>query len=272
MEEDTRQSAMLRQGSMALKVDPACQRPVAQHDTTGRSSSRKFSSSAGSRPSGSTPSCLDSPPKCRHCNGNHYSEKCFKKHGYPNWFADYKARMYSSKAACTMTQDEVYTPTPSANLCASDTMLGMDSNTWIIDTGASDHMTYDDNMFDELSHHPCDPYITSANGLPSPVTGEGTIRLTHSLPLFHALLVPNIRCNLLYVGRLLDTLNTFATFYSTHYFFQDLKTQETIRHGKRIGGCITYNYQLQQFVVVSLIKFIVAVPKTSNNFDCGIVA
>ncbi|CAL8994835.1 unnamed protein product [Prunus brigantina] len=236
MEEDTRQSAMLGGGSMALKVDPARQRSVVQHDAIGRPSSRKFSPSAGSRPAGSTPSSLDGPPKCRHCNGNHYSEKCFKEHGYPDWFADYKARMYGPKAACTMTQDETRPPAPSANLCASDTMPGMGSNTWIIDTGASDHMTYDNNMFDELSRNPRDPYITSANGLPSPVTGEGTIHLTHSLPLSHALLVPNIRCNLLSVGRLLDTLNASATFYSTHCFFQDLKTHATIGHGKRMGG------------------------------------
>ncbi|CAL9025054.1 unnamed protein product [Prunus brigantina] len=214
MEEDTRQSAMLGGGSMALK----------------------FSPSAGSRPAGSTPTSLDGPPKCRHCNGNHCSEKCFKEHGYPDWFADYKARMYGPKAVCTMTQDETRPPAPSANLCASDTMPGMGSNTWIIDTGASDHMTYDTNMFDELSRNPRDPYITSANGLPSPVTGEGTIHLTPSLPLSHALLVPNIRCNLLSVGRLLDTLNASATFYSTHCFFQDLKTHAKIGHGKRIGG------------------------------------
>ncbi|CAL9023669.1 unnamed protein product [Prunus brigantina] len=130
---------------------------------------------------------LDGPPKCRHCNGNHYSEKCFKEHGYPDWFADYKARMYGPKAACTMTQDETRPPAPSANLCASDTM-------------------------------------------------PGTIHLTPSLPLSHALLVPNIRCNLLSVGRLLDTLNASATFYSTHCFFQDLKTHVTIGHGKRMGG------------------------------------
>ncbi|KAI5312183.1 hypothetical protein L3X38_041356 [Prunus dulcis] len=127
--------------------------------------------------------------------------------------------MYGPKAACTMTQDEASPSALSANLCASDTMSGMGSNTWIIDTGASDYMTYDDNMFDELSHNPRDPYITSANGLPSPVTGEGTIHLTHSLPLSHALLVPNIHCNLLSVWRLLDTLKAFATFYSNHCFF-----------------------------------------------------
>ncbi|KAI5323105.1 hypothetical protein L3X38_032177 [Prunus dulcis] len=109
-------------------------------------------------------------------------------------------------------------------------MPGISSNTWIIDTGAFDHMTYDDNMFDELSRNPRDPYITSANGLHSPVIGEGTIHLTPSLSLSHALLVPNICCNLLSVGRLLDTLNASATFYSTHYFFQDLKTHEKIGH------------------------------------------
>ncbi|KAI5324157.1 hypothetical protein L3X38_033230 [Prunus dulcis] len=111
------------------------------------------------------------PPMCHHCNGNHYSKKCFKEHGYPDWFVDYKARMYSSKDACTMTQDEACPPAPSANLWFFYTMPGMGSNTWIIDTGASDHMTYDNNMFNELSRNPRDPYITSANGLPSPVTG-----------------------------------------------------------------------------------------------------
>ncbi|KAI5338359.1 hypothetical protein L3X38_017630 [Prunus dulcis] len=89
--------------------------------------------------------------------------------------------MYGPKAACTMTQDETCYPAPSANLCASDTMPGMGSNTWIIDTSASDHMTYDDNMFDKLSRNPRDPYITSANGLPSPVTGEGIIHQTTTL-------------------------------------------------------------------------------------------
>ncbi|CAL9012439.1 unnamed protein product [Prunus brigantina] len=126
--------------------------------------------------------------------------------------------------------------TASTNLCVSDSIPGTGSNTWIIDTGASDHMTYDAKFFDELSSNTRDPYITSANGLPSPITGEGTISLTPTLSLSRALLVPNIHCNLLSVGRLLDTLNASATFYPTHCSFQDLKTHETIGHGKRIGG------------------------------------
>ncbi|CAL9005654.1 unnamed protein product [Prunus brigantina] len=124
----------------------------------------------------------------------------------------------------------------STNLCVSDSIPGTGSNTWIIDTGASDHMTYDAKFFDELSSNTRDPYITSANGLPSPITGEGTISLTPTMSLSRALLVPNIHCNLLSVGRLLDTLNASATFYPTHCSFQDLKTHEMIGHGKRIGG------------------------------------
>ncbi|XP_021807615.1 uncharacterized protein LOC110751450 [Prunus avium] len=122
MEEDTRQSAMLGGGSLALKVDPARHRPVAPQVATGRPPQKKFGSSAGFCPSAS-PS-LEGPPKCRHCNGDHYSEKCFKEHGYPDWFADYKARMYGPKATYTVTPDEARPPTPSANLCASDTMPG----------------------------------------------------------------------------------------------------------------------------------------------------
>ncbi|BBG93107.1 hypothetical protein Prudu_001019 [Prunus dulcis] len=46
------------------------------------------------------------------------------------------------------------------------TLIGVGSNTWIIGTSASDHMTCDINLFDELSRTPRDSYITSANGLP----------------------------------------------------------------------------------------------------------
>ncbi|CAL9024535.1 unnamed protein product [Prunus brigantina] len=74
------------------------------------------------------------------------------------------------KATCTITQGKTDFPTPSAHLCDSDTLPGIRSNTWIINTSSSNHMTCDDKLFDESSSNPLDLYITNANGLPLLVT------------------------------------------------------------------------------------------------------
>lgn len=76
---------------------------------------------------------------------------------------------------------------------------------------------------------------TIANRIPSPVKVESTISLTPILLLIRVLLVPNLNCNLLSVGRLLDSLHCFAHFYSTYCFFQYLNTLEVIGCGKRVG-------------------------------------
>lgn len=122
------------------------------------------------------------------------------------------------KATCTITQGKTNFPIPSAHLCDSDTLPGIGSNTWIINTSSSDHMTCDDKLFDESSSNPLDLYITNVNGLPLLVTGEGTIHPTLSLSLSHALMVPNIHCNLLSIGCLLETFNLFVIFYSSLFF------------------------------------------------------
>ncbi|KAM1494901.1 hypothetical protein ACFXTO_029686 [Malus domestica] len=94
------------------------------------------------------------------------------------------------------------------------------TNKWIIDTGATDHVTSDPRVFDELCDYVRDPYITSANGALSPVKGECTISLTPTLSLVRALLVPDVKCNLLSVGKLLDTLYCSAHFYPTDSEFK----------------------------------------------------
>ena len=50
------------------------------------------------------------------------------------------------------------------------------------------------------------------------------------------MLFPDLKCNLLSVGKLLDTLYCSAHFYPTYCYFQDIQTQKIIGHGKRIGG------------------------------------
>ncbi|KAM1242349.1 hypothetical protein ACFX2G_034710 [Malus domestica] len=110
------------------------------------------------------------------------------------------------------------------------------TNKWIINTEANDHVTSDPRVFDELCDYVRDPYITSANGAHSLVKGEGIISLTPTLSLVRALLVPDVKYNLLSVGKLLDALYCFAYFYLTYCYFQDNQTQKLIDHGKRIMG------------------------------------
>ncbi|KAM1956361.1 hypothetical protein ACFX16_025788 [Malus domestica] len=110
------------------------------------------------------------------------------------------------------------------------------TNKWIIDTRATDHVTSDPKVFDELCDYVRDPYITSANEAFSPVKGECTISLTPTLSLVRALLVPDVKCNLLSVGKLLNIFYCSAHFYPTYCYFQDIQTQKIIGCGKRIRG------------------------------------
>ncbi|CAL2270581.1 unnamed protein product [Prunus armeniaca] len=126
MEEDTRQSAMLG-GVAALKVDSACSRSIAHHDSIGHLFTQSSNASSGSGSAGSAHakfSSLQRPRKCSHCGGDHCSEKCFKEHGYLDWFAYYQACIYGPKATCIITQGKTDFPTPSAHLCAFDTLPG----------------------------------------------------------------------------------------------------------------------------------------------------
>lgn len=86
----------------------------------------------------------------------------------------------------------------------------IETKKWIINTRATNHATSDRKMFDELSDYVRNLYITSGNWAQFPVKVEGTISYSKFII---ALLIPNIKCNLLLVGKLLDTLLCSAHFY-----------------------------------------------------------
>ena len=67
---------------------------------------------------------------------------------------------------------------------------------WIIDFGASDHMTNAHHLFSTYS--PCvgNLKVKIADGTLSPVAGKGSIRISESITLNPVLHVPNLSCNL----------------------------------------------------------------------------
>ncbi|PRQ17544.1 putative RNA-directed DNA polymerase [Rosa chinensis] len=104
------------------------------------------------------------------------------------------------------------------------------SDTWIIDSGASDHMTYDKTYFTELSSPPVS-YVTNANGEAFPVLGTGSIRITPTLQLHNVLYVTDLSHHLISVPQLNTESQCSITFYPMYVIFQDLLTRELIGRG-----------------------------------------
>lgn len=95
----------------------------------------------------------------------------------------------------------------------------------IVDSGATDHMTFDVNDFAKITQ-PRRSSVANANGVTYPVTGAGTVVLSPSLSLSNTLLVPSLSNKLLSVSQATEELNCVALIYPTFCLFQDILTQE----------------------------------------------
>jgi len=111
----------------------------------------------------------------------------------------------------------------------------MPTRVWIIDTGASDHMTGD---LDTLSNFkPCDQKITvfMADGTSSLVQGRGTAYVA-GIRLESVLYVPNLRCNLLSVSKITQDKGYLVIFSFADCIFQDKSSRRTIGKAEEKNG------------------------------------
>jgi hypothetical protein len=74
-------------------------------------------------------------------------------------------------------------------------------------------MTFD---FNDFSHTtlPKQSHVATANGVPCPVTGAGTVTLSPSLSLSYTLLVPSLSHKLMSVSQVTADLNCVVLLYS----------------------------------------------------------
>ena len=107
---------------------------------------------------------------------------------------------------------------------------------WIIDSGASDHMTDAHHLFSTYSPCAGNLKVKIADGTLSPVAGKGSIRISESITLNPVLHVPNLSCNLLSISQLTKKSNCSAKFLSSHCVFQDLSSGKTIGSAKEREG------------------------------------
>ena len=92
------------------------------------------------------------------------------------------------------------------------------ANYWVIDSGATDHMTHTSQYFN--SHTPCPSSrkIIVANGSLAIVAGLGDIYVT-PLILKNVLHVPKLSTNLVSIQKLMEDLKCFAIFDPSNCVF-----------------------------------------------------
>ncbi|KAM1474267.1 hypothetical protein ACFX2I_030299 [Malus domestica] len=106
------------------------------------------------------------------------------------------------------------------------------NNTWIIDSGATEHMTCDSRQVETLKPS-IKTVVNVANGNPAPVIGEGTVSLSDTLST--VLVVPSLDYNLLSVAQITVVLHCLVIFWPSFCVFKDIRTRKMIGYGIRKG-------------------------------------
>jgi transposase InsO family protein len=108
-------------------------------------------------------------------------------------------------------------------------------NEWILDTGATDHMTFDKNDILNFKK-PRKNGIVNANGVCYPVTMAGDVKICPNLTLNNTLIVPSLSSKLVSVGQLTKELNCIVHIFPDYCIFQDIQTKKILGRGTRRGG------------------------------------
>uniref|UniRef100_A0A2N9IBP1 Integrase catalytic domain-containing protein n=1 Tax=Fagus sylvatica TaxID=28930 RepID=A0A2N9IBP1_FAGSY len=186
---------------------------------------------------------------CTHCGGTgHTKSRCYELIGYPEWWDSTKAprkrnsktNHHASVAVVEPSHASTSNPEKASSFIATSGNVGKAFHTsvshseWIIDSGATNHMTFDNNHIQSIKSS--DQHVVStADGTPSPVLGEGSISLTKNLNLDSVLIVPSLNHNLLSVAQITLTLNCVVIFWPNLCVFKDIRTRKTIGCGTRRG-------------------------------------
>ena len=105
---------------------------------------------------------------------------------------------------------------------------------WIIDSGATDHMTFDSRQVSPLkssSQHS----VSTANGTSIPIIEEGSLSLTNTLNLDSVLVVPSLNYNIFSISQISIALFCVVIFWPEFYVFKDIRTRKMIGCGVRRG-------------------------------------
>ena len=108
------------------------------------------------------------------------------------------------------------------------------NSAWIIDSDATDHMTFDSRQVSPLKSFSQNS-VSISNDTSIPIIGEGSLSLTNTLNLYYVFVVPSLNYNLLSVSQITTALFCVVISWPEFCVFKDIRTRQTIGYGVRRG-------------------------------------
>lgn len=129
---------------------------------------------------------------------------------------------------------------PSASLPPLDPgklrVFSASSVVWILDSGASAHITHDPGMLFDVTRASPRCSVTTSNGHMVPVRAMGSVSFPHGLSLKHVLVVPEFKFKLLSISQLSRDLNCAVTFWMDVCLIQEMPSKKLIGVGRLHDG------------------------------------
>ncbi|KAL2923749.1 Retrovirus-related Pol polyprotein from transposon RE2, partial [Bienertia sinuspersici] len=156
-----------------------------------------------------------------------------------------------SKGGGTDTEDEMennYSGMVTCNLVQTAT------NEWIIDSGATHHMTSNKESMTHVCGYASRNCINFPTGETTQISGIGEVRLSNDMVLSKVMLIPSFKHSLLSVQKLSKENNCKVTFHVGYCFIQDQDTSEVKGIGRAKNG-LYYLINLPVKKAVEMVNF-----------------
>ena len=195
-------------------------------------------------------------PQCTYCHRlGHTQDRCYQLHGQPPrtthlaQSSDHSACTSSVSGSSSTPQGVILMPgeyeeylhltqaaksSPIAYIAQTGNVsacLTHSSAPWILDIGASDHISGNKDLFSSLTFSSPLPTITLANGSQTIAKSIGSVCPLPSFLLTSVLYVPNFPFNLISISKLTRDLHCVLTFSHNSVTLQDRSTRKTIGIG-----------------------------------------
>ena len=154
---------------------------------------------------------------------------------FPAMFNDF-AKWFEERQNSNSTASVAHTGNSFAGISHSSSL-----GPWVLDSGATDHITGNESLLSSLSTSGYLPCVTMANGSQIQSQGLGTANPLPSLSLDNVLYIPGSPFNLLSISRLTSSLDCIIFFTKESVFLQDRSSGRTIGIGCESQGLYRLN-------------------------------